>query len=134
MSPWLRYLIAFVVFAHGFVYLRIGSVLPSPIPAWRGSSWLFGSLLTGRTLTTTVVGLHVIAGVLIVASALAIGLAPSVPGWWRPLAAAGGTVGIVAFAVFWDGQTNLLFDEGGLGALLSALLIAAAVLFPGAFR
>ena len=28
MAPWVRYLIAFVVFAHGFVYVRIGSVLP----------------------------------------------------------------------------------------------------------
>jgi hypothetical protein len=27
METWLRYLIAFVVFAHGFVYVRIGSVL-----------------------------------------------------------------------------------------------------------
>ena len=38
MQPWLRYVIAFVVFAHGFVYVRIGSVLPGPIQAWRGTS------------------------------------------------------------------------------------------------
>jgi hypothetical protein len=24
VTPWLRYLIAFVVFCHGFIYVRIG--------------------------------------------------------------------------------------------------------------
>ena len=38
MTPWVRVLIAFVVFCHGFIYIRIGSVLPGPIKEWRGSS------------------------------------------------------------------------------------------------
>jgi hypothetical protein len=63
MTPWVRVLIAFVVFCHGFIYIRIGSVLPGPIKEWRGSSWLLGSTLTGDRLTTLVVGLHVIAGI-----------------------------------------------------------------------
>lgn len=41
-----RYLIAFVVFCHGFIYVRIGSALPGPIKEWNGSSWLLGSALT----------------------------------------------------------------------------------------
>jgi hypothetical protein len=31
MTPWLRYLIAFVIGCHGFIYVRIGSALPGPI-------------------------------------------------------------------------------------------------------
>jgi hypothetical protein len=115
MTPWLRYLIAFVVFCHGFIYVRIGSVLPGPIQGWRGS-------------------LHVTAGVAVLACALAIGFAPSLAGWWRPLAIAGGTIGVAAFAVFWDGQTRLLFEEGVVGAVLSAILLAAAMFVPAANR
>ena len=134
MSPWLRFLIAFLVFCHGFVYVRLGSVLPAPVPGWRGASWLLGDTIAGNGLIATVIALHVAAGILMLACAFAIGFAPSVPGWWRPLAVASGLIGIVAFAVFWDGQTKLLFEEGALGAFLSAVLLATAILFPAAFH
>ena len=45
-------LIAFVLFCHGFIYIRIGSVLPGPIKEWTGSSWLLRSTVTGGQLTT----------------------------------------------------------------------------------
>ena len=86
METWLRYLIAFVVFAHGFIYVRIGSVLPSPIKGWRGTSWLLGDSFTRDQLRWLVVSLHVAAGIAILACAAAIAFAPSLPGWWRPLA------------------------------------------------
>jgi len=35
----------------------------------------------------------------------------------------------VAFAVFWDGQTRLLFDEGVIGAGASLLLLIGAITF-----
>ena len=114
--------------------MRIGSVLPAPVRGWNGTSWLLGRALAGNRLNATVVGLHVSAGIATLACALAIGLEPWVPGWWRPLALAGGLIGIAGFAVFWDGQTKLLFDEGAVGAALSAILLAVALLAPGAFR
>jgi hypothetical protein len=49
-------------------------------------------------LRTAIVGLHILAGMAILACAAA--LAPSLPGWWRPLAVAGATCGILAFALF----------------------------------
>src|SRR5688500_18309395 len=101
MKPWLQYLIAAIVFCHGFIYVRIGAVLPGPIKEWKGSSWLLGTALTDGSLITLVVGLLVLAGIARLACAAAIGFAPVVPGWWRPLAFAGAAIGIVAFAVFW---------------------------------
>ena len=133
MKPWLQYLIAAIVFCHGFIYVRIGAVLPGPIKEWKGSSWLLGTALTDGSLITLVVGLHVLAGIATLACAAAIGFAPVVPGWWRPLAFAGAAIGIVAFAVFWDGQARLLVEEGAIGALASATLLAAAISFPQAF-
>jgi hypothetical protein len=41
--------------------------------------------------------------------------------------------GIAAFAVFWDGQARLVFEEGVVGALISLCLIVGAIAFPGAF-
>jgi fluoride ion exporter CrcB/FEX len=127
MAPWLRYLIAFVVFAHGFVYVRIGSVLPGPIKAWRGRSWLLSDTVTGDQLRRVVVSLHVAAGIALLACAVAIALAPSLPGWWRPLAITGAAIGLVAFSVFWDGQTRLLFEEGVIGAVVSLVLLIGAI-------
>jgi hypothetical protein len=130
MPIWVRVLAAFVVFCHGFIYIRIGSVLPSPIKEWKGTSWLLGSAIMDGRLTALVVALHVMAGIAIVASALAIGFAALVPGWWRPLAVIGSVLGVGAFAVFWDGQTELLFKEGVAGAVLSMLFLAIALVFP----
>ena len=133
MQPWLRYVIAFVVFAHGFVYVRIGSVLPGPIQAWRGTSWVLGDGCTGDQLRRLVVLLHVAAGIVILACAVAIAFAPYQPAWWRPLAIIGATIGLVAFAVFWDGQALLLFEEGVIGAVVSLLLLVGAIVFSRAF-
>jgi hypothetical protein len=129
MAPWLRYLIAFIVFVHGLIYVRIGSVLPGPIKAWRGTSWLLRESCTGDQLRQLVVSLHVAAGIAILACAVALAFAPSQPWWWRPLAIIGGAIGVVAFAVFWDGQTQLLFDEGVIGAGASLLLVIVAIAF-----
>lgn len=131
MSPWLRYLIAFVVACHASIYAALLFV-PDMLKVWRGSSWLLGSSLTGDRLKALVVTLHVGAGVLILACALAMALARFVPGWWRPLAIAGGVLGIVAFAVLWDGQGGLV-EEGAIGAVVSLLLVASTIVFPEAF-
>ena len=131
---WMHYLTAFVVFCHGFVYVRIGSILPGPIPEWNGSSWLLGHAVVDHRLTTLIVGLHILAGIGTLATAVAMGLSPQFPGWWRPLAIGSAALGIAAFAVFWDGQTQFLFQEGVIGAVISLTLLVSATAFPGAFQ
>jgi hypothetical protein len=133
MTSWVHYLAAFLLFCHGFVYVRIGSILPAPIKGWNGSSWLLGNSISTSQLTKLSIGLHVVAGIALLACVASIGLASVIPGWWRPFAIVGSLVGIVAFAVFWDGQTRLLLEEGGLGALMSLLVLAGAIVFPTAF-
>jgi hypothetical protein len=132
MAPWLRYLIAFVIACHGFIYIPILFV-PDTFREWQGRSWLLGGALTGDSLRTLARVLHVGAGVAVLACALAIAFAPALPGWWRPLAIGGGALGLVAFAVFWDGQTGRLVEEGAIGAAISLVLIAGAIVFPNAF-
>jgi len=133
MTPWLRHLIAFVVGCHGFIYIPFGVFVPGTLKEWRGSSWLLGNTLTGDRLHVLVLALHVMAGIVTLACAVAIGFAPSVPGWWRPLAIVGAAVAIVAFAVFWDGQIQLLTQEGAIGAVISLILLVCAIAFPRVF-
>jgi hypothetical protein len=123
MAFWLRLLTAIIVFCHGFIYVRIGSLLPGPVKGWNGRSWLLGGLVTDAPLVSLSRAVHVVAGVTIIACAVAIGFGH---GSWRLLAIAGGSIGIVAFAIFWDGQARLLFDEGVIGALVSLILVICA--------
>jgi hypothetical protein len=133
MTPWLRYLIAFIVGVHGFIYVRIGPVAAVTVKGWRGSSWLLGGAVTNGRLKTLVVALHIVAGIATLACAVAIMFTSSAPGWWRPLAIGGATIGIAAFAVFWDGQTQLLVEEGAIGVVVSMILLMTAMAFPLAF-
>ena len=82
-------------------------------------------------LKTLIVGLHVLAGILTIASAVALGLEPRFAGSWRLLAIVGGGLGLVAFSLFWDGQVRRLAQEGAIGPALSAALLLAAVVSTG---
>jgi hypothetical protein len=134
MDTWLRYLIGFVVLGHGFIYVGVGWLLPEAVKDWQGRSWLLGSTIADSWLDAVVVTLHVVAGMVTMACAVAIAFAPAYPGWWRPLAIAAGIIGLAAFAVFWDGQARLLVEEGAIGALVSLILLGAALEFPLALR
>lgn len=133
MTPWLRYLIAVFVASHGFTYIPFGLLVPDRLKEWRGTSWLLSSTLTGDRLKTIVLLLHVIAGITTLACAVTIGCAPSAAGWWRPLAILGGAFGTAAFAVFWDGRAQFFVLEGGIGVVISLILLVSAIAFGGAF-
>ncbi len=130
MNPWLRYLIAAVVFGHGFIYVNFSlGRLPDALKDWRGTSRLFGGAVTGDRLKMLVFALHAIAGIAIIAAGIGIVFAPVAPRLWRPLAIVGSTVAILAFASFWDGQTERLVRQGVIGAVLSLILLLCAVAF-----
>jgi hypothetical protein len=106
MTAWLRYLIAFVVGCHGFTYIPFGLLVPARLIEWQGRSRLLGGAASGYRLNTLVRTLHLVAGAVILGCAAAIAVAPSAPGWWRPLAIVGAAIGMGAFAVFYDGQAS----------------------------
>ena len=133
MTAWVLYLNAFVIATHRIACILFGAMGPDGIQGWKGTSWIFGSALTGGRLKALVLVLHAAAGVAILACAVAIVFGPSLPGWWRPLAIAGAALGLAGFAVFLDGQPQLVVQEGGFGATISAILLVAATAFPGAF-
>ncbi len=133
MVPWLRYLIAFVVACHGLTYIIYGYMIPNKIKEWKGSSWVFGTTVTGDRLKKLMLILHVAAGIGTIACAVAIAIAPLVAGLWPPLAIVGASIGIVGFIMFWDGQVKFLVQEGLIGASISLVILLTAVLFPEVF-
>ena len=135
MKRWLRYFFALVVGAHGCIYFIFGlGRLPDPLKGWRGTSWLLGNAITGDKLKAFAFGLSRIAGIATLTCAVAVAFAkPSPHGLWRPLAMTGAVFSIVVFAVFWDGQTENLVNQGVIGVAASALLFLSALLFPRAF-
>lgn len=96
-------------------------LVPRQLKQWRGSSLALGSAITGDALNRLLVVVHLTAAIVIPGCTFAIGFAPSVPVWWRPLAILGAGLGLVAFAVFWDGQVPLLVQEGAIGAVVSLI-------------
>ena len=133
MPGWLRFVIAFVVFCHGIAYLPYGFVPGQVVKEWKGSSQLLGSVLTPDRVHVAVQVLFLTAGAAMCAVAVAIALAPWVPGWWRPLAIVGSVAGLAGFAAFWDGQGHLLVQEGVIGVALSLILLSVAIAVPKAF-
>jgi hypothetical protein len=89
---------------------------------------LLGNAITGDRLKALAFGLSLIAGIATLACGVAV--AGSFHGLWRPLAMIGAAFGIVFFAVFGDGQTERLVNQGVIGVAVSALLALSAILFP----
>ena len=132
MRPWMRLALALIVFGHAFIYVRIGSMLPGAVAGWRGRSWLLGGTMAARPLASLSLVIHVLAGALLLICAIAIAVAPWISGgWWPALPIAGSVLGLAAFAVFWDGHAFV--EQGGIGAVVSLLLLLGASLFPAAF-
>jgi len=134
MKRWLRYLFGLVIGAHGCIYFIFGmGRLPDALKGWRGTSWLLGNAITGDKLKALAFGLSRIAGIATLTCALAVAFTRSHHGLWRPLAMTGAAFSIAVFAVFWDGQTDHLVNQGVIGVAASAVLFLSAILFPRMF-
>jgi hypothetical protein len=134
MNEWLRYLIAFVVLCHGITYFMFGFLAPREMKDWLGTSRILGPVLTASRLRAVIPVVHVVAGVAIIGTGIAMALAPLVAGLWPPLAILGGIASIAAFTAFWDGRLKYIIEEGGIGLGLSLVLLIVALAFPGIFN
>jgi hypothetical protein len=134
MKPWLRYLFALLIGVHGCIYFAFGmGRIPEPFKGWRGTSWLLGSAITGDRLKALTFGLSRVAGIATLTCALAVAFARAPHGLWPPLAMTGAAFSIAVFAVFWDGQTGQLVNQGVIGVAVSAVLFLSAILSPRMF-
>ncbi len=80
------------------------------------------------TLANSVICISFEAGIGVVATGIAFGL--SAQAVWRPLAIGASAVAIVSFFLFWDGQIRRAVAQGIIGAVISLLMLVAAIVFP----
>jgi len=132
MRAVLRYVLAFVVSLHGLIYLvtPVSSLSSTVFAGWKGTSALLGSLITGDALKWLTTGLWLIAGAGIVCACVAFVLMSRFPHLWRPVAIGATLVGMLSFIIFWDGQATEFVNQGGIGMVLSAMILVGALTFP----
>ena len=130
LSVLVWYLIALIVVSHGITYIAFVVSGANKFVGWKGSTWLLGSALTGDALKALASALWAIAGVGFIATGIAIAFSPSFQGLWLPLAIGASTVSILSLAIFWDGQTAHFADQGGIGMVLSLIILISAIVLP----
>lgn len=52
-------------------------------------------------------------------------------GWWRPITIGAAGLSALAYILFWDGKWRELPDKGGVGLLISLLILAVVFQFGG---
>ena len=123
----LHYLIALVIGSHGVAYLMYASQSGKVLGGWAGQALLLGSVFSGRRLEALAVTLWAVAGIGLVCAAVAFGVWSSGADYWRPIAIGASFVSIASFAVVWDGRAVGFAPEGGIGMIISAIILAGAV-------
>jgi hypothetical protein len=131
---WLRIIIALFIGAHGLVYLiaPFTPMAPSISKGWKGSSAMLGTALSKDSLESLTTALWVIAGIGLLATAATIAMVSFVPGLWRPIAVSASLLGVASFAVFYDGQTPLFVNQGGVGVIIDLAVVTVALGIPQA--
>lgn len=127
MSPIIRYIIAFLIFGHGFVYFVFGVRVPGEVKEWSGQSWLLQNTFSTRNLKILISTLDIVSGIVIMLCGIAVLLNPLIPGWWRLPAIMGAILGTAAFGVFWDGQNRNIVPEGIIGVGINLALFISAL-------
>lgn len=125
ITPWLRYLITFLIVCHGYVYIPLGTFMldVEKQKEWRGHSWLLGKNATQESLKSLVRITHILTGFVIIAGGIAFGFSYSRPDLWKTLLIAGSIAGIAVFTIFWDGQIKFFVEEGGLGMFINLMIL-----------
>ncbi len=117
--------------AHGLVYLAtpLTTLSQTVFQGWKGSSALLGSSLGADALKSVTTWMWIVAGVGLVAAAITIIFTSLLPGAWRPLAISASLIGVASFIVFYDGQTQLFVNQGGVGLVISLAIAGGASVY-----
>jgi hypothetical protein len=122
--------IAFLVL-HGLVHLLYLGQATRLFELQPGLTWPSGSWLLSKALGDNAT--RALASALCVAAALAfvIGAAGLVLNhtWWRPVIVGAATISTVLYLALWNGKIQRLDQQGAVGIVLNAAILAAVLLF-----
>ena len=127
----LRFVVGAFIVLHGLVHLlyfgqsfRLFELRPEMV--WPEGSWAFSKLLGDETTRTLASISCILAAIGFVAGGTAILVGQA---WWRPVVVGAAAFSAVVFILFWDGTTQKLDDQGGIGLLINiAILVAVLIL------
>lgn len=119
-----------IMILHGLVHLlyagqsgRFFELRPGML--WPDGSWTFSNLVgseTTRLLSTVSLALAALG---FIVGGLGLLLHQS---WWRPASIGAAIVSAVIFLLFWNGKLQALDDQGGIGLLISLVLLGIVLL------
>lgn len=126
----MSYIIGVFLLLHSLVHLlyfgqsaRYFELKPGM--AWPDGAWAFSKLLgEGATRNLASIAL-IMAAMGLAASGIGILVGQA---WWRPLVLGATAFSSVLFVLFWNGRTQNLDGQGGVGLLIDMAILAAVLL------
>ncbi len=114
---------------HGLVHLlyfgqsgRLFELQPGMV--WPDGAWAFSKLL-GNEVTRTLASVAcVLAAIAFVAGGAGIFVKQA---WWRPVVVGAAAFSTVVYILFWNGKTQKLADQGGVGVLINVAILVAVL-------
>jgi hypothetical protein len=126
-----RFLVGAFVVLHGMVHLlyfgqsrRLFELQPGMV--WPDGSWAFSKLLGDGSTRALASVLLVLAGVGFAASG--VGMLVKQP-WWRPAVVSVALFSSVIYLLLWNGAFQHLDNQGWVGILINAAILAAVLVF-----
>jgi hypothetical protein len=115
---------------HGLVHLLyLGQALKvfelQPGLTWPAGSWLFSKPFGDSATRTLASALCVIAALAFVVGAAGLALNQS---WWRSVTVAAAAFSGVLYLVLWNGKLQRLDQQGLVGILLDAVIVAVVAI------
>ena len=127
----LQIIVGVVLLLHGVVHLLYAGQsarlfeLQSGL-GWPNGAWTFGRLLGDNATRTLASVSYVVAAIGLAAAGIAL---LGSQAWWRPAAVAALAFSAVIIILFWNGRTQGMAAQGGIGLLIDlAILLAVLVL------
>lgn len=127
----LKLIVGVFIVLHGLVHLlyfgharRLFQLEPDMV--WPDGSWAFSRLLSVEATRWIASIACVLAAIGFVAAGAAIFLGQA---WWRPVVVASASFSAVIFALFWDGTTQRLANQGSIAILINLAILVLVLAF-----
>ena len=116
-------LVGIFLFIHGFVYFNLSRGVLSNPENQLGASVLVGNLLNKNTLDLSIKVLWLVAGLGFIIIGILVTFKQQPGGLTNQILIVSSIIGIISFALYWDGIISSLLNAGVIGAGIDIVII-----------